>query len=154
MVDYIEHETGFYFHPETPETVKQKLAEFYYTNRRLRLFYGDNETGVSWNDEFDIIGTIGRSTGRVKIPLIIANARSSGGTGILDHCIVAIFDVKTRRAVYKHPTFSAGTWQQCAPVSDGYLSAASLNGALHAQFKTKTGAARYIQFMTGERFAK
>lgn len=37
-----------------------------------------------------MFGTVGRSTGKVKIPLLVHNSRSMGGGGILTHCIIGI----------------------------------------------------------------
>jgi hypothetical protein len=41
--------------------------------RKIRLFYGDTQTGQSWFDEHDVVGRIGRSTGSIKVPLLVAD---------------------------------------------------------------------------------
>jgi len=82
---------GTFYHEETPQEVIAILE----TNRiqfprknRIALHYGDTKTGRPWGDVEE--GYIGRSTGSIKIPLIINNRRSMGGSGILDHCILRI----------------------------------------------------------------
>jgi len=144
---------GTYYHEETPIRVRAILDTAMNTGLRLRLFYGDTITGMSWFDENDMCGTIGRSSGPIKIPLIIANSRSTGGPGILDRCIVAIADAPGR-FVYRHPSFNAGEWTTGKAQSAGYIEAAYCNGELHAQFKKQGQASRYIAFMKGERFSK
>jgi len=65
---------------------------------RLRLHYGDIKTGHPWGDSET--GQIGRSTGTVKIPLLIKTRRSMGGGGILDNCIVKIEAMPERQVLY------------------------------------------------------
>ena len=69
------------------------------------MWYGDTKTGTSWNEEYGIIGRIGRSAGSVKIPLLIANARSIGGGALLDDRIIHMVDVKTKKVLYTHELF-------------------------------------------------
>lgn len=73
-----------------------KLDRIRQFGSRVRVTYGNPLTGVIWGvDERhpngdQECGYIGRSMGRVKIPLLIPNARSTGGGGLLDHCIVRL----------------------------------------------------------------
>lgn len=80
-----------------------------YTNvrrrQRLKIWYGDRDTGEAWGDIET--GYIGRSVGPVKVPLICHNSRSFGGPSLLDDCIVRI-DYANRRdggTLYRHPSF-------------------------------------------------
>jgi hypothetical protein len=154
-VDFVQEESpvGTFYHHDTPHEVRAILDTAIANRSRLRLWYGDTETGKQWNDEYDMLGYIGRSTGRIKIPLIIANSRSMGGPGILDNCIIAI---ATRPGVfaYKHPTLDLGKWTTGPAQSEGYLEASFKDGELIGQFKKPGQAARHCGFMTGERFAK
>jgi hypothetical protein len=75
---------------------------------RIRIFYGEVATGKIWDDA-PMRGHVGRSTGSSKIPLLIRTARSTGGEGILDHCIVRIEASKGGRVLYQvaeRPAFS------------------------------------------------
>ncbi|MCK5563674.1 MAG: hypothetical protein KAJ07_00370 [Planctomycetes bacterium] len=74
---------------------------------RARFHWGDTKTGKDWGDVWGVRGTIGRSTGRIKIPLLIHNSRSLGGGGMLDHCIVKITyaNKKDGGTIYQHPKY-------------------------------------------------
>lgn len=95
------------YHLETPDAICKVLEEARLKGYRQRLLldFGDTETGKSWQEKFDIAGYIGRSTGRIKIPLLIHNTRSSGGGAILDHCIIKITDTRTKQVLYKHKKY-------------------------------------------------
>lgn len=56
---------------------------------RLCIRYGDQDTGRDWGDP-PMCGTIGRSAGTQKVPLLIKSKRSTGGEAILDHKIIRI----------------------------------------------------------------
>ena len=57
---------------------------------RITLDLGNTETGESWNEKYDVTGYVGRSTGRVKLFLLIANSNSHGGGAILTGSILSI----------------------------------------------------------------
>lgn len=139
---------------KTPQAVRNILENARATGRRLRLFYGDRDTGRDWLEENDVLGTIGRSTGDVKVPLLIPTARSMGGTAILCDCIVRIVDAKTKRELYVHPKYHLPTLAIQAEAEAGYSTMVTANDAPHAQFRTEAAAARYVAFMRGERMAK
>lgn len=80
--------TGTYYDINTPNIVKDILEESRISKNRIKVYYGDVKTGKAWGDTF--VGHVGRSTGNTKIPLEIANSRSTGGGALLDHCIVQI----------------------------------------------------------------
>ena len=96
---------GTTFHDETPIAVCNILNDAISSRRlkRIRIFFGDKETGKDWNEFYDNIGYVGRSTGLIKIPLMIHNTRSTGGGAILDHCIVKI--TVDKKTVYQHPKY-------------------------------------------------
>lgn len=130
---------------------------------RLRLFLGDPETGRDWGEEYDVIGYIGRSMGPIKIPLLVYSRRSYGGPGLLDHRIVKIVDVQTKRTVYQHPLYQlpAYTLGTCPPkigaidmAAEGYTVGVYREGENIANFKTEDQARRWIAFMRGERMRK
>lgn len=91
---------GTCYHKTTPKQVIDILEEARENRTRLLFDFGDVKTGKSWGETYDIRGTIGRSTGILKIPLLIKTKRSTGGGGILDHCIIKITDIKTKRVLY------------------------------------------------------
>jgi len=91
---------GTSYHIETSDKVIEVLESIRKNNSRIVLDYGDIKTGKSWNEQFDITGTIGRSTGINKIPILLHNSRSIGGVGILTHCIIGIKTSKGKISLY------------------------------------------------------
>lgn len=101
---------GTAYHFDTPDEIVIILEEARQSNHsiRLRFCFGDTETGRDWEETCDTTGYIGRSTGSIKIPLLIHKITSSGGPGILDHCIVRIKKKNnggSYREVYRHPKY-------------------------------------------------
>lgn len=76
---------------------------------RLRIFYGDNETGRFWGDVS--AGYIGRSMGAGKypqrVPIMLPLRTSMGGEPILTDCVVRIeyANKKHGGTLYQHPAF-------------------------------------------------
>ena len=145
---------GTSYHDETPRAVIDCLENARISGARIRVFYGDQETGRCWMDEYDTIGTVGRSTGTNKIPLLIKTKRSFGGAAILDHCIVKI----TGGTVYQHPKFNMPemTIGPSVQYSDPpeFSIAVLFDGKEWAKFKTYKQALNYIAFMEGKRGRK
>lgn len=135
------------FNPETPEKVKQVLELARENGLRVRLWYGDTETGKGWDEELDIIGYIGRSTGQEKIPIILYDRKSIGGPGILTHCIVRI-DTTRGQTLYIHRKFDPGYWTYS---KEGELFK---NGEYVGKNKNEKSAKRFCQFMMGHRYQK
>ena len=143
---------GFYFHHETNDKVIDLLVNAYTGGSRIRLYYGDVKTGKCWMDEYDMSGTIGRSTGRIKIPLIINNSRSLGGPGLLEHCIIG---VQYKNAwLYRQDNFHLAEITLEPSKLPGYTTAVLFDGELRANFKSLSKAERYAAFMKGERGSK
>jgi len=159
---YRELESGTCYHAETPQAVISALESARVGNYRIRIFLGDTNTGKDWGEENDVIGYIGRSMGRIKIPLLIHNTRSTGGGGILDHCIVKI--MKGKRTVYQHPKYDGGAYTirdidntyngrvyKAEVLRDGECAANFQHGRT---FTARRAAERYVAFMKGERQSK
>lgn len=101
---------GTAYHFQTPDVIVNILEEARQSNKsiRLRFCFGDVETGRDWEEVYDTTGYIGRSTGSIKIPLLLAKITSSGGGGLLDHCIVRIekkIHGGSYHEVYRHPNY-------------------------------------------------
>jgi hypothetical protein len=137
------------FHKDTPERVKELLKLLNFSRRRVRIWYGDKETGRAWNEERHVTGTIGRSSGYSKIPLMIPNRRSLGGPALLDDCIIRIDDINDRKTLYRHPNFHVDLHKIGHEVlgqrKDGTFF-------VQARFNHPLQADNYIKFMTGERY--
>lgn len=136
---------GTSFHKDTPMAVCQILNDAMKNrSQKIRIFYGDTETGRDWNEAYDIFGYIGRSMGPVKIPLMIYSHRSGGGPGILDHCIVRI--TIDKRNVYRHPKYYCPIEQKGNEIYNG-------EGRCILRGKDERTASRWMQFFLGERNA-
>lgn len=147
--------SGTAFHINTPIEVCHLLNNSRENRNRIRIFYGDIETGRDWCEEWHTIGYIGRSTGSVKIPLLISSERSHGGPALLDHCIIKVTMAAGGRVLYCHPLYNHGSWTVESTGGDlrekGYFYGAYRDGAPHANFKTLNQARRYVNFITGNR---
>ena len=149
-VRYRRMVSGTCYHADTPETVIDLLEHLRQTQRKVRIFYGDFETGRSWLDEHDCIGRIGRSMGPIKVPLLVEEGQC-GGSALLDHCILRIDT--PRRVLYRHPDFHIGV----ADLRKGNLKRLPwevlIDEAVHARFRSKPKAVNFIDFLLGKRFA-
>lgn len=94
---------GTFYHIDTADEIIKVLENARLYDKRVRVFYGNTQTGKDWMEIYDTIGTIGRSCGSIKIPLLIKSKRSFGGGAILDHCIVKI--TIDKETVYKNPKY-------------------------------------------------
>jgi len=141
---------GTSYDVRTSDKVIELLENCRIRGIRIRFFYGAE--GRCWNDEFDTIGTIGRSTGINKIPLLIKNSLSSGGGAILDHCIVRI-DAKAGKRImtmYKDESIKF----------DHFLSTDigtvynQTEDRLYGRCKSGDSGKRLAAFLNGERWSK
>lgn len=98
---------GTYYASTTSDKVIQVLAEAQQKHTRIMVEYGD-ENGKGWGDIYGVTGYMGRSTGIIKVPLLVHNQRSRGGGAILDHCIVSIVTTKGKKTLYAHPNYVTG----------------------------------------------
>lgn len=84
----------------TVEKILEKARE---KHQKIRIWYGDRETGRDWGDVFDTFGFVGKSVGKEPIFLLIRRETSIGGPAILTDCIVRI--TIDKKEVYRHPNF-------------------------------------------------
>ena len=145
ILQYQELESGTCYHLDTPEDVIKRLEDARINRYRLRLFFGDTKAGRDWGEENDTMGRVGRSTGRIKVPLLLRTRRSSGGGAILDHCIVKI--MRGRRTVYEMPGYKPPDFRVVGKM-------VFWDEQTSAEFKTEAAARRYVAFMKGERHTK
>ena len=138
---------GTWFDSATPAKVRRILESYRRSGEVLRVFYGDTKTGRDWMEEFDTIGQVGRSTGPMKVPLLIANGDCGGGC-ILDHCIVRLMDVETGQEIYRHPSYHQGD-MEIRKTDSVRPYEVFLDGNVHAGFRTYGDAAHWVAFMTG-----
>ena len=140
---------GTWFDPDTPAKVRYILERYRKSGQALRVFYGDTKTGRGWYEEYDVVGGIGRSTGAMKIPLLVPDGEF-GGPGLLDRCIVRMMDVRTRKELYWHPQYHQGEMEiRPATCRAPYTHGVWIDGQNHANFRSYGSAAQWVAFMTG-----
>lgn len=140
---------GTSYHLETPDDVVQVLEDAKKNRTRVRIFYGDTKTGLDWMEENDVIGTIGRSCGTTKIPLLIKNSNSIGGGAILTNCIVRITIDKTN--VYKHPKYHLPNIIVEENDDNEYKFKVITGDEVRAYCKTRNEADNLVLFIKGEK---
>ncbi|WP_068635380.1 hypothetical protein [Thauera butanivorans] len=93
-----------YFDPGTDAMAARVLESCRTHERKVRLILGDTRTGEPWLEEHDVVGRIGRSTGSLKVPLLI-EAGECGGTAILCACLLAIIDWGSGDFLYRQAAY-------------------------------------------------
>ncbi|GAO20864.1 MULTISPECIES: hypothetical protein [Comamonadaceae] len=139
-----------YFGPGTDPQAARVLEACRRDGRKVRLMLGDTATGRCWLEEHGVVGCIGRSTGTLKVPLLVEPGAGGGGS-ILTDCLLRIVEWDTGRDLYRHrayrlpklalrhtPEEKARAWQ----VLQG--------GTVAAAFSDAGRAGAYLAFMCGE----
>lgn len=144
-INYNQLDNGTCYHEQTPDKLVEVLEYARQNRNRVRVYYGNN--GKSWHEENDTIGYIGRSTGNIKIPLLVYNNRSFGGGALLDHCIVKIVTISSKRVLYQHDDFS----QSVFTIKENKVFQ---DKSLYANCKNESSAKRLCDFMNGYRNSK
>lgn len=128
---------------------------------RIRVFYGDNHTGRSWDEEYDVMGTIGRTTGNIKIPILVHNKRSLGGGALLLSSVIRIDDIEDKRTLWKLSNFHVEPMEVVYYPDDPnglpYNVMQTKDSGVRvnvANFKTEEKAKKWIDFMEGKRYSK
>lgn len=150
VIKYVRLKSGTCYHAETPKKVIKVLEEMLKTGTKVRIFYGDAKTGQSWHEENDVVGRIGRSTGTIKIPLLVSDGES-GGSGLLDHCIIRIDTHEG--TLYQHRKFRVGEMTLTKGKTTGFPWEVFIDNVLHACFEKNPQAVRYMDFLLGNLFA-
>jgi hypothetical protein len=150
VIKYARLPSGTCYHQETPDQVIRLLEKLQKNGTEVRIYYGDTQTGQSWHDEFDVVGRIGRSMGRIKIPLLVPSD-DCGGPGLLDHCIIRIDS--SEGTLYQHKKFRVGdmTLSKCDDVK--YPWEVFVDNVLHARFELNVQAIKFMDFLQGNLFA-
>ena len=105
------------------------------------------------------MGRVGRSSGVIKVPLLIAKSNNPGGLNIPDHRVLGIRVTgrmprhNSMRWLYKHPKFDMGVWGIRLLPSNGFY-AVEHNGTEFARERTQDKAMRLCLFMRGDRDSK
>jgi len=135
---------GVSFYEETNESVINILLDAMKHKDRIRIFFGDAESGTDWCETYDTMGTIGTSCGMTKVPLLIHSVRSMGGDAILTDSIVKI--TRNKKVIYKHPNYN------CNIKIDGdYIVDSNGEKIMHFWTKDENKRKRFFEFLKGTR---
>lgn len=132
-------ESGTCYSEETPDELINVLDRIG-REQRVKLCYGDQKTGENWHEEMDIIGRIGRSTGRIKIPLLLATNRSWGGLAIHTDCILKITETQTKVVLYQHPLYRQPEINIVPSDLPPYMYNTIVDGELHGRHRSLKSA--------------
>lgn len=129
------------YHVETSKAVIDAL-EYCRKNRiRVKLNYGDIDTGKSWNEEHGTTGYISMSKGNeARFPILVHNERSYGGGGLMDNCILKIQESKGGRIYYKATNFQQTTFEIVPSDLPEYTHNVNINGKLYSRHRTERAA--------------
>jgi len=143
------------YDPRTPPEVVRILenCRVWPHARRIRVRYGytrGKKAGLDWLEEHDVEGTVGRSMGPVKVPLMIHNSRSTGGQAIMDECIVRIIDTKTHKVLYSHPKYRHPKFTIRIDWNDRSETPVLVlaDGKSHASFPSRRAAETWVKKMS------
>ena len=131
-----------------------------HSKHRIRIWYGDKDTGRSWNEEYSVTGTVGRTCGIFKEPILLSNCRSCFGGAILVGSLIRVDDITSHRTLWKVSNFHVEKMSiEHRSEKTDYPYAVMCtkdNGAISniANFKTEIQAKRWIDFMNGASYRK
>ena len=131
---------GISFKEETSQEVCNVLSYCMETRKRVKLTYGDVKTGKSWNEDLDICGRIGKSTGEIKVPLLIHNVRSSGGGAICDDSIIKIACTETGKILYQANNYQKQEFKIVPSDLPQYAFNVLIDGEIWSRHKTERAA--------------
>lgn len=138
-----------YFDPGTDPKAARVLERCRNAGNRVRLIQGDPTTGLAWLNEYDVVGRIGRSTGTLKVPLLIEPGEDAGGA-ILTACLLGIVDWDDGKFLFRHPAY------RMPDLAIRRGDTAALPWEVHgtdgvvARFPEIGKAGAYVAFMCGE----
>ena len=144
---------GTWFRAATPEKLKRVINRLIHSEETIRLFRGDPQTGKMEITDFEVLGRVGRSSGVLKVPLLLEDA-SGFGSPIPDDRILRIVRASDRKVLYTVPSFRLPTFEVVLHTSADYPFGVNADGELHAAFSTYAKACAWVAFMSGETFSQ
>lgn len=139
---------GTSYSKQTPDEIISILEDARQSRKRIRIFYGDPDTGRDWMESHDTCGFIGRSCGNVKTPIMLSKPISYGGCAILDDHIIRITIEKKNCYINKNYYLP----ELCFKAEIGkYPFMVFADGKRIAAFSTQKEAENFIDFIKGNR---
>jgi len=137
-----------YFDPGTHPRAQRALEACRQSGTMVRLILGDTVTGESWFDEHDVVGRIGRSCGKLKVPLLVPPGED-GGPAILTACLLAVIEWQSGKALFRHPLYREPELGLFPGPDAKYPWCVRHRDKTLACFDNLTKAAAYLAFMRG-----
>lgn len=138
----------FVFGPNVHPEVARILTNIHRSDARIRLFYGDPQTGEDSMEEYDIIGAVGCTTG-VPSPILVANKRSSRGSLIFCENVLKI--TCDKQVLWQASNYHLPRLFVVQTVSDNICVVKRNERAPLRVFDSKRGADNYVAFLQGRR---
>ena len=156
------------YHYGTPLVLVNVLEQLRKNERKVRIMTGYTahywhltedvraRVGEVWLEESDVVGRIGRSGGRIKVPLLISDD-DAGGPALGDDIILRVSNVDNV-VLYEDPllrwpqlTIEANEHHYQGPGYEViYQYRVTHKGEEQAKFRTKKGAEAYVKFFSPE----
>lgn len=77
---------------DTPDSLVQALERARLSRTRIRVTYSEGNSHS---------GYVGRTTGQVKVPILVHNSRSLGGTLITECCVLEVRTSRGKALLWK-----------------------------------------------------
>lgn len=158
---FLRDENKLKVYDNVSEGLMSILFRAYKYKFRIRVFYGDTHTGRSWNEEYDIMGTIGKTCGDIKIPILLKRKDSCWGGALLVGAIIRIDDIEDKKTLWKLSNFHVEpmeiVYYPDVPHGLPYSVIQTKENGVRvnmASFKTEIQAQKWIDFMEGRRYSK
>jgi hypothetical protein len=140
-----------WYSSKTPSQLKKVLEKCRKEETLVRVFYC-GEDGKDWLEEYDMLGRIGRSTGLMKIPLLVPKGAYGGGS-LLDDRIGKVVDVASGKVLYQAKNYFLPEMEIKRSGERPELPyEVFVEGKIHARFSTLGKAGAWLAYMTGETF--
>lgn len=146
---------GLEFMSTLPIGAANALIGAWKSGDRVRIFYGDVDTGEQWMEDHDVSGYV-EPAYFLRMPVLAYSKRSVSTTPIMQNCLVRIIRTKDGKELWRAANYQ-DPYLYIAPTPD-WLRDAGYNWGVHdareknlANFRTKAKAQAYIDFQKGKR---
>jgi hypothetical protein len=149
---YKVSDSGTYYSEKTPDELIRVLDSIRGTSQRVKIYLGDKDTGRDCMEEDGKVGKIGRSSGPIKIPILLRTMNSHGGGAILEDCIVKIVTspASTGRVLYQHPRYHQPTMEITNEGLEGkpeYTHTVRIGGETYSRHTSERSAQRLVALL-------
>ena len=158
---FIRRENKLETYDNVNEALMSLIVRAWKYKFRIRVFYGDIHTGRSWNEEYDVMGTIGRTTGSIKVPILLRRKDSYYGGALLLSSVIRVDDIEDKKTLWKLPNFHVEPMEIVYYPDDpnglSYNVMQTKDSGVRinvANFRTEKQANHWIEFMEGKRYSK